>query len=63
MGVIVFAITRKQEQRASELLLGGIEEVIDQILFDSDVSRKHAGNEEVGEFDGRCLQIPIVVSK
>ena len=46
MGVIVFAITRKQQQRASQPLLGGIEELIDQILLKPNVPRKHVGNEE-----------------
>lgn len=49
MGLIVLAITREQQQRASESLLGGIEELIDQVRFNPDVSRKHVRNEEVGE--------------
>ena len=44
------AKAREQQQRTREPFLGGVEELVDQILFDSDVSRQHIGDEAVGKF-------------
>ena len=43
------AIAREQQQSARQAFLGGVEELIYQILLDSDVSRQHIGDEAVGE--------------
>jgi len=43
------AITREQQQGACQPFLAGVEELVDQILFDSDVACQHIGYESVGE--------------
>src|SRR5271170_690455 len=43
------AVARKQQQSAREALLGRVEKLIDEICFDSDVSRQHMSDEAVGE--------------
>ena len=43
------AIAREQQQSARQSFLAGVEELVDQILFDSDVSRQHISDEAVGE--------------
>src|SRR6266849_6079791 len=43
------AIARQQEQRARQPLLARIEQLVDQVLFDSYVSRQHIRDEAVGE--------------
>jgi hypothetical protein len=32
---------RQEQQRAGEPLLAGVEELVDQVLFDADVARQH----------------------
>ena len=44
------AIASKQEQSAGQPFFAGVEELVDQILLNPNVSRKHIGNESVGEF-------------
>ena len=46
---IFLAIARQQQQRARQPLLARVKQLIDQILFDSDVSRKHVRDEPIGE--------------
>ena len=43
------AIAREQQQSPREAFLSGVEELIDEIFFDSDVSRQHMSDEAVGE--------------
>ena len=43
------AVAREQQQSARQPFLAGVEKLIDQILFDSDVSRQHVSDEAVGE--------------
>ena len=43
------AIAREQQQSARQPFLAGIEELIDEVLLDSHVSRKHVSDEAVGE--------------
>src|SRR5208337_777379 len=43
------AITRQQQQSACQAFLAGVEELVDQILLDADVSRQHMRDEAVGE--------------
>ena len=44
-----FAIAREQQQRTSEPLFARVEELIDEVLFDPDVSDEHVGDETVRE--------------
>ena len=46
---VFLAIAREKEQRARQALLAGIEELIDQVLLNSDVPRQHEGDEAVGK--------------
>ena len=48
--LIFLAIAGEQEQGASKALFGGVEKLVDQILFDADVSGEHVSDEAVGEF-------------
>src|SRR5229473_3586795 len=43
------AIAREQQQSARQPFLAGVEELVDQVLLDSHVSRKHISDETVGE--------------
>ena len=43
------AIARQQQQSARQPFFAGVEELVDQVRFDSGVSRKHISNEAVGE--------------
>src|SRR3981081_1924857 len=43
------AIAREQQQSARQPFLAGVEELVDQVLLDSYVSRKHVSDEAVGE--------------
>ena len=43
------AIASEQQKSARQPFLTGVEELIDQILLDSDVPRKHISHEPVGE--------------
>src|SRR5882762_11914853 len=43
------AIAREQQQSARQPFLAGVEELVDQVLLDSYVSRKHISDEAVGE--------------
>src|SRR5258708_22906335 len=47
-GRLLVSIARQQQQRARQPLLGGVEQLIDQVLFDPDVARQHVGDEAVG---------------
>jgi hypothetical protein len=40
---------REQEQSARQSFLAGVEELVYQVLFDSDVSRQHVSDEAVGK--------------
>src|SRR5258708_16857605 len=44
------AIAREQQQSARQPFFAGVEELIDQILFDPDVSTQHISDEAVGKF-------------
>ena len=44
-----FTVTREQQKRACKPLLAGVEELVDQILFDSDVPRQHVSQETIRE--------------
>ena len=41
-------VARQQQQRARQPFLAGVEELIDQVLFDSDVAGQHVRDESVG---------------
>ncbi len=43
------AIAREQQQSARQPFLAGVEKLVDQVLFDPDVSRQHIRDEAVGE--------------
>src|SRR5258708_4432125 len=47
-GRLLVSIARQQQQRARQPLLGGVEQLIDQVLFDPNVARQHVGDEAVG---------------
>jgi hypothetical protein len=49
LGLVLLPISRQEQQRAGEALLAGVEELIDQVLFDADVSRQHVRDESVRE--------------
>ncbi len=40
----------EEKQSAGEAFLGGVEQLVDQVFFDADVSREHVGDEAVGKF-------------
>ena len=46
--LVLLAVARQQQQRARQPLLAGVEELIDQVLFDPDVARQHVRDEPVG---------------
>ena len=46
---VLSAIARQQQQSTRQPLLAGVEKLIDQVLFDSDVPPKHVRNETVGK--------------
>ena len=47
---LVFAsVASEQQKRAGQSLLRRVEELIDQGLLNSDVSRQHLGDETVGK--------------
>src|SRR5467141_5101136 len=48
--LVLRAIARQQQQRARQPFLAPIEQLVDQVLFDSYVSRQHIRDEAVGEF-------------
>ena len=43
------AVAREQEQSACQPFFAGVEELVDQILLNPNVSREHIGDEAVGE--------------
>jgi hypothetical protein len=43
------SVASEQQKSPGQPFLAGVEELIDQILLDSDVSRKHISHEAVGE--------------
>src|SRR5258708_17342102 len=47
--LVLRAIAREQQQSARQPFLAGVEELIDQVLFDADVSTQHISDEAVGE--------------
>ena len=52
-----FTVTRQQQERAREPLLAGVEELVDEILFDPDIPRQHVGKEPIRE-RGVSLELP-----
>ena len=50
-------VSGEQQQRTGEPFLAGIEELIDQVFFDSDIARQHVLDEPVREF-GTFVQQP-----
>ena len=46
---VFLAIAREKQQRTRQTLFAGIEELIDQVLLNSDVPGQHEGDEPVGE--------------
>jgi hypothetical protein len=50
LGFIFLAIAREQQQRASQAFFTGVKQLIDQVLFDADISGKHERDEPVGKF-------------
>src|SRR5487761_167125 len=49
LGFVLLAIASEQQESASEAFLAGVEKLIDQVLFDANVARKHVGEEAVGD--------------
>ena len=47
--LVLLAIASEQKEGAGQPFLAGVKELIDQILLDSDVPRKHISHEAVGE--------------
>ena len=47
VGFVFFTVTGKQEKSAGEPLLAGVEQLIDQILFNSNVPRQHETDEAI----------------
>jgi hypothetical protein len=47
--LVLLAISREHQQSPRQPFLNGIEELIDQVLLDSDVSSQHIGDEAVGK--------------
>ena len=45
----VVPVPSEQQERARESLFARVEQLIDQILLDADVSGEHVGNETVGQ--------------
>jgi hypothetical protein len=43
------AVASEQQKSPGQPFLGGVKELIDQILLDSDIPRKHISHEAVGE--------------
>jgi hypothetical protein len=43
------AVASEQQKSPDQPFLGGVKELIDQILLDSDIPRKHISHEAVGE--------------
>ena len=48
--LVFFAVAREEQEGAGETLFAGVEELIDEILFDADISGEHEGDEAIGEF-------------
>jgi hypothetical protein len=48
----VLAVPRHEQERAGEPLLAGVEQLIDQVLFDPDVPRQHVRDESVRHRSG-----------
>ena len=46
----VFAEAGQQQQNAREALLAGIEQLIDQVLFDPHIPRQQVRHEELGQY-------------
>ena len=42
-------IAREEQQSAGQALFAGVEELVDEVLFDADIARQHVGDEAVGE--------------
>jgi hypothetical protein len=47
--LVLVAVMREQQKSSRQPLLAGVEELVYQVLLDANVSRKHVGNEAVGE--------------
>ena len=45
--LVLLAVARQQQERAGEPLLAGVEQLVDQILFDPDVPRQHVRDEPI----------------
>jgi len=43
------SVTRQEQERAREALFAGVEELVDEVFFDADVSRQHVPQESIGE--------------
>lgn len=50
IGLVFGAVAGEQEKGAGQPLLTGVEELIDEVFFDTDVPREDVGNEAIGEF-------------
>jgi hypothetical protein len=50
-------VTREQQKGACQALLAGVEELIDQIFFDSDVPRQHVSQKAIRE-RGLAVELP-----
>jgi len=47
--LVLFAIARQQQKRSRKAFFAGVEELIDQVFFDSDITCKHVCDEMVRE--------------
>ncbi len=47
--VVVRAVASEQQQRARQAFLAGIEELVDQVFFGSEISRQNEGDKAVGK--------------
>ena len=52
----VLVEVREQQERTREALFAAVEDLVDQVLFDADVSQQHVGPKPIGE--GRFLEQP-----
>ena len=49
VGLILPAILRKHQKRASQPLFAVVKKLVDQVLFNTHISPQHISNEVVGE--------------
>jgi hypothetical protein len=47
-GFVVLAVPRQQQERPGQPFLAGVEQLVDQVLLDPDVSCQQVGNEPIG---------------